>query len=321
MIARVEFEHADAFALQCVRDRAPRRSRPCVRRRPLVAGSAGSLPAIIVSSARHIGDVARHRACRVLRMTDRHDMRARNEAHGRFDSDKSVDRCGAGDRSVGFRADRCSGEARGGGCARTRARAAGVAIERVRIARQAAHSAPATDRLRGADVGPLRQVRFAENDRATRAQSCDQRRVAACDVLCEGERAGGRGDRVGGFDVVFHQNRNAVQGATRFSGAAFGVERAGIITRVRIERQNAAQSGACAIKAFDAVEIGTDQGLRRGCARGEIGLERCDGFFFNVVGRSRGRRRGCGHRDYDTDEDFRDYTSSSISLSPVSLIV
>ena len=53
-----------------------------------------------------------------------------------------------------------------------------VAVEHVRIAREAAAAAPAARRSRRAEVGPFAEIRLAEDDRAGRAQPRHEERVA-----------------------------------------------------------------------------------------------------------------------------------------------
>ena len=86
---------------------------------------------------------------------------------------------GRHDRAVGLGADRGGAQAGRGRGARAGARAARVAVERIRVAALPAAPAPAARRVRRAEVGPLAHVRLAEQDRARRRAAAGDGRVRA----------------------------------------------------------------------------------------------------------------------------------------------
>ena len=180
--------HADARAVQSVRVQElrvvggnVRRARPAP---PAERHAAGRGIASVAGSAlddaqhrRRVGHGARVRTHRVLDVRDRHHARAAGEPDRRLEAHHAVDVGRADDAAVGLRSERHRGEVRGRRRARAGARAAGVAIERVRVVGQAAAARPAAGREERAEVRPLREVRLAEDHRAARAQLGRHRRV------------------------------------------------------------------------------------------------------------------------------------------------
>ena len=59
-----------------------------------------------------IGHASRHGARGILRMADRDDMRAADQADRGLEPDDTIDAGGTRDRSIGFGADGCPGEMR-----------------------------------------------------------------------------------------------------------------------------------------------------------------------------------------------------------------
>ena len=128
---------------------------------------------------RGIDDVTSHRARRVLLRRDRHHPRSRHQPEGGLDPHDTVGACRAHDRSVRLGADRHLGERRGDTRARARRRAARVAIEHVGVGGQPADCAPPARGVGAAEVGPLRQVRLAEDHGAGRPEPLDQTGVVS----------------------------------------------------------------------------------------------------------------------------------------------
>ena len=199
--AEVVAEHADAGAFQRVRREVDR----------VVGGVPGGARGGGVGGVgaghsgeqeRGVQDGARHRAGGVLAVRKRDDAGPADEPDGRLDAHEAVHGRRAHHRAVGLGAHAHGGEARGDGGAGAGRRAARRAVERVRVPRLPADAAPAGRRARGAEVGPLAEVRLAEDHGAGLAELRDQRRISSGDVLGERERAGGRGHGAGGLDVV-----------------------------------------------------------------------------------------------------------------------
>ena len=101
-------------------------------------------------------------------------------------------------------------------------------VEHVRVMRNTAARRPAVEidvveREEPAEVCPLAQVGLAENHRAGRAQLCHQRRIGGHAAADERQRTGRRLHLIVGRDVVFEENRDAVQWTTQ-AAAALRVE-------------------------------------------------------------------------------------------------
>ena len=239
-----EAHHADTRALQAVRVEG-------------VGIAGGAIGRHRVHHHRRAAHRARHRPGRVLRAADGHDVRLADHAHRGLEADHAVDLRGADDGAVGFRPHRARrepGRDRRAGAGRAAARAA---VEHVRVADLPAHRAPAGDGGVAAEVGPLAEVRLAENDRALRAQTRDQRAVPLCHVV--GQRVGaGRGGkpRILRLDIVLEQDRHAVQRAERLRVRATLIGRLGLLDGGGIEREDGLQARAAAVDGLDAVKIG-----------------------------------------------------------------
>ena len=154
-------------------------------------------------------DGAGNRSGGVLADADRDDPAAADHADGRFIPDDAVDRGGAGDRSVGFGADRKVDLARRHRRARSARRSARIAIERMGVAGLATDRAPARDRVGRADIGPFGEVGLAQDDRPRRAQPGDERGVAIGDIVDQGKASGGGRERPDRFDIILDQHRHA----------------------------------------------------------------------------------------------------------------
>ena len=158
-----------------------------------------------------------HRARGVLLSGDRHDPGTRDQSEGGLVPDDAVGAGRADDRPVGLRADRHLGQRRGDTRAGTRRRATRIAIEDMGVGGQPADRTPPARRVGAAEVGPLRQVRLADDHRAGRPEPLDQpcvvRRTAAQ------QRPGSRGGRQRSscrhIDVVLEQDRDTFQRAAR----------------------------------------------------------------------------------------------------------
>ena len=129
----------------------------------------------------------------------------------------------------------------------------------MRVANLAAKRGPSAHRVIRAEIRPLAEIGLPENDCALRAQTCDERTVASSDIVFQCQSARRRRDRIEAFNIVFEQDRNAIQRPERFAGSAPRITRFSIGERVRIERQNRLQFGTAAIHSLDPRLIGCDQ--------------------------------------------------------------
>ena len=167
---------------------------------------------------------AGHRPGGVLARRNRNHSGTRHQADRRLHADQTADRRRTDDRTVGFGAD---GEGREAGCRRGAGacgRTTRVAVENVGVAGLAAAAAPAARRAGGAEVGPLREIGLAEDDRAVRTQPLDQESVASRPVSGQRQRPGAGRHPIGGVDVVLQEDRNPMQGSARTARLAFAVE-------------------------------------------------------------------------------------------------
>jgi hypothetical protein len=156
--------------------------------------------------------------------------------------------------------------------------------------RLATACAPAADRVLAAEVGPLREIRLAQDHRAGLAQALHHGGITRRRDTHQRGRAGAGVHAVGGGDVVLHQHGNAVQRAAQAAGGAFGVQLRGDGHRIRIHFQHAGQAGPGLIDAGDACGVGLGQRHGRGAAFGHgAGKLRRTGFkpFEAAVGAGR----------------------------------
>ena len=81
------------------------------------------------------------------------------------------------------------------------------------------------------------------------------------EVLRQGQRTGRGGQRINGFNVVFEQDGDAVQRATRPTFLPFGVQRFGDGQGFWVNGQNAVEVGAVLINLLDAIQVNLDDFL------------------------------------------------------------
>src|ERR1035438_9827152 len=96
-------------------------------------------------------------------MRNRDDAATADQAYRRLDPGKAVRRRRTHDRTIRFGPNAGGGQVRGNAGTRARTRSARIAVEGIRILRQAAASAPPADRVAGTDVCPLTEIRFAQD--------------------------------------------------------------------------------------------------------------------------------------------------------------
>ena len=141
-------------------------------------GVARVRPLDHVHRDRRVDDVAGHRAGRVLLGGDGYDPGPAHEAERGLVADHAVDAGRADDRAVGLRADRRPGRSAAATAApEPLRRSAGVAIEDVGVVGLATDGAPAGGGEGATEVGPLGEVRLAEDDRTGGAEPAHELRV------------------------------------------------------------------------------------------------------------------------------------------------
>ena len=131
----------------------------------------------------------------------------------------------------------------------------------MRIAALATDAAPAARALVAAEVGPLAQVRFADDDSARIAQPLRDCRILQRRVARQRQRARRGLLAIAGVDVVFQQNRNAVQRTALPLTPTLIVELPRDVSRVGIELDDRVQV-ELPIDHLDPVQIDVEQLLR-----------------------------------------------------------
>src|SRR4051794_14739706 len=242
--------------------------------RPVVPGQrpAEDLPewgADRVEDDRRVRDRPAHRPCGVLAVRDRDDPVLRHEPDRRLQPDVGTGARGADDRPIGLRADRSRAQVGGRPDPGSRARAARVSPEVVRIPGEAAPGAPAVDvdagvadrlRVDPTKVGPFRQVRLSEDDGAGRPEPRHDRRVAGHATAGQREGSRRRLHRVVRRDVVLDHDRDAVERPADASVPAFPVASGGDREGRRVRLDDGMKDG---IEAADPLEIRRGQSDRR----------------------------------------------------------
>ena len=192
------------------------------------------VPGEDVQQHRGVGHAARDRAAVIERHRQWDDAADGHETvRGLQPHDAAVRRRRA-NRSARVGAERAVAEIRGDGGSRSARRAAGIALERPRIAHRSVIA-----RRRRAAKRELVQIRFADDDRAGGCEAARHLRVFGGHAIVE-HGARGRRAHTGRVDVVLEGDRNAVQRTAHAAGAPVGVERSGLrqrrFTRDRDER-------------------------------------------------------------------------------------
>ena len=157
-----------------------------------------------------------------------------------------------------------------------------IAVQRVGIVRQAATPAPAADRMRRAEISPLAEICFAENDGARRAQPFRDEGIARGDGTGERKRARGGQHPAGGFDIVFDQYGNAVQRPARAFRGALAIQRFGNRERFRIQLDDGVDARSLLIESIDARQIPFGHRARGELSRAESAVEIVEGGFLEI---------------------------------------
>ncbi len=240
-----------------------------------------------------VGDGARHRARGVLRQCDWHDPVPADQPEGGLEPDDAAGTGRADDAAVGLGANRDRHQAGRDRDARAGAGAGGVAVQCVRVGRLPAQRAPAAGGVGGAEVGPLRQVRLADDHRSRPAQPADAEGVTGFGAGQCG-RAGGR-RQAAGRDVVLDQHRDAGQWPGDGSAGARGVTGLRLCQRVRADGDHRVQQRVEPIDPGQA-ELGQCPGAD--LAGGQRSGQRRDGGTVGIdpgAGDRLGHGHGFGH--------------------------
>src|SRR5215472_13093969 len=233
----------------------------------------------------------------VLGMRQRHAAGATGQPDRWLEPDDTVGVAGADDAPVSLAADRHRREVGRGGRARAGARTTGVAIDAVWVVGLPAATGPAADRLERAEVGPLGQIRLAQNDRAARAQVGRDRRVARRWLPDECERSRGGLHLVAGVEVVLDQYRDAVQRAHHVALVALLVGLAGHRQRIRIQLDDRVHAWSSLVELEDAIDVEVGQLDRAQLVTGHLGLQLRDRELVELVRGAIIRLAGWGAAD------------------------
>ena len=121
--------------------------------------------------------------------------------------------------------------------------------------------------MRGAEIGPLAEIGFAEDEGAGLTEAARDAGIVRGGEACKRERAGGGHHAIGGANIVLDEDRDAVERAARAFGFPLGVELIGDAEHLGIELDHAVQRGAGFIDFGDAREIPVGEAARRELAR------------------------------------------------------
>src|SRR5579862_662219 len=109
--------------------------------------------------------------------------------------------------------------------------------------------------MAGANIGPLAEVRLAQNNGSRGTQFFGDERISCWPGSEQGKRAGGSHHFVGGVDVVFDKDGYAVQRSTRTFGFALLIESCGDGESVGIELNHTVDRGTAFIDFVDSVRV------------------------------------------------------------------
>ena len=146
----------------------------------------------------------------VLRVRDGNHSGTAGQTNGGFDADDAVGIGGTNDAAIGFAAERDCGKVRRRCRARTRAGAARIAINAVRIVGLSASARPTADGFERSKIGPFGEIRLPKNHSASGAQICGHSGVMQGRHADERKRPSAGLHFVAGANVVFEQHRNSV---------------------------------------------------------------------------------------------------------------
>ncbi len=188
-------------------------------------------------------------------MGDRDDTAAAHQSQRGLDAHHAADRRRRDDRAVGLGAHGQRGQAGGDRRAGAGTRAAAIAVERIRVAREATACAPAAHRLGRAHIGPLAQVGLADDDGAGGAQLRSHVGVAFGPHAGQRQRTGGRAHAVAGGDIVFQQDGDAVQRTAHAPGGTLAVHLQRQLERFGIDLDDGVDARAGLVDVADARQV------------------------------------------------------------------
>ncbi len=209
----------------------------------------------------------------VLRVGDRHDARAAGESHRRFEADHAIGIGGAHNAAIGLRPKRHRREVRRDARGRSGTGAAGIAINAIGIVRLPAPARPPADGLEGAEVSPLRKVRFSQDYRAPVAQVFGNRGVNKGRLAEERERASGGLHLVAGVYIALKQHRDSMHWPEHDAVLAQHVGVVRYHQCVWVQLDHRVDPRTILIDRDDASNIFLGQFLRGECAGGHRRLE------------------------------------------------
>ena len=174
-------------------------------------------------------------------------FRAREAAVGRLEAENSAERGRHADRAVGVGAQRDRREPARDRAARAARRAAAHVREIVRISRGAVVRV-----LAGEIVGVFAHVERADEDRAGRFETRDERRVRACGRALAVDLRSRARRQARDVEEVLDRERRARERAELFAARAGGVDLLGLLKRAR--RRHVGEGAELGVERLDALK-------------------------------------------------------------------
>ena len=216
-------------------------------------------------------------------MGDRNDPGPADQAYGRFEAYDAVGLRRADDRAVGLGPDGNRTQIGSHRRRRSRRGATGGAVERMGVTGQPATAGPAAGRAFAAEIGPLGEIGFPQDQGPSFTQPLHQEGILQSDRAFQCQRAGRGRHTVEGIDIVFDEHGDAMQWATNFSRFAFRIQAFGDDERVRIEFDNRVDPILTLINHGNTTQVHLGELPRRQLAGGHLLSQFCEGPLFHLA--------------------------------------
>ena len=109
--------------------------------------------------------------------------------------------------------------------------------------------------MRGAEVGPLAQVGFAEEHHSGLAEFLCHERIASGNGPGQGQRSGGGAHPVTSVQIVLDQHRHTVQRTARSFGGPLSIQGLSNGQRIRVKLNHGVERRAVLIDLLNARQI------------------------------------------------------------------
>src|SRR5208282_308529 len=154
-------------------------------------------------------------------------------------------------------------EIRGNRSSSSGTRSTGIAVESIRVASESTPPAPSAGGMTGANVGPLAEIGFPQNHHAGLPQLRRDKSVIRRPRSQQRQRTRRSIHAVSGIDVVFDQDRNAMEQPARPLRLALLIERVGDLQRLRVEFDDRVDHRAGLVDLLNARQVLLGQRARR----------------------------------------------------------